>query len=184
MCYYELISRSLSSCERPSLRLLNRVQKSNLASSKKVFREAARSWPNWTTKIMYFLCWAPRPVCLSVWPYFRDLCWPLSVHLVEGLSAAGMEVESWGAAQFRQHLRVHAADCLAAGAAGGRRGLEPRGGRDRVHAAATLILDCHQKSPFHPPPPLNRSKKYYNARISRAKGVFVSKPHHVTLLSM
>lgn len=51
---------------------------------------------------------------LSMWHCFSVQCWPLSVHLVKGLSAAGVEVESEGS------TRVQAAseECLSLSACG------------------------------------------------------------------
>lgn len=98
--------------------------------------------------------------CLSVCHYFSVERWPLSVHLVKGLSAAGVEVErARGAAEFRLHLK---SVCLWVHVDGRgavqlvREERERReGGRDGVYAAATLIQDSHHRITFSP---LNQPK--------------------------
>lgn len=77
--------------------------------------------------------------------------WPLSVHLVKGLSAAGVEAQSEGSSRVQtaseECLSLSACGRSGCAAAGERRERDMRGGRDGVYAAVTLIGDTRQKSP-------------------------------------
>lgn len=86
--------------------------------------------------------------------------WPLSVHLVKGLSAAGVEVRERGEQQSSGCIwRVFVSECMWT--VGVRCSWwETRGGRDGVYAAATLIQDPHQKITFSPF--LNQPKTQYH----------------------
>lgn len=67
-------------------------------------KRAIRLFGEHSLKLIFKLkCDGWLTVCVC--HYFSVERWPLSVHLVKGLSAAGVEVESERAAEFRLHLK-------------------------------------------------------------------------------